>query len=297
MTRRAWTHTTFALVLFVSTATAAPSSSVTDRWERSYEVSGSPELDVVTDDARVEIMPWDRPTIALEVSTTGWRIEPGGIRVTAEQDGGAVRLEVREPRVHWSVGWNRRSVRVVARVPRSTRLDVHTGDGAVDIGALLAPVRVVTGDGSIRLAGARGRIELQTGDGRVEARDLDGDLTAHSGDGALTLEGRFRSLRVGTGDGPVHVRAEEGSTVASAWSVESGDGVLALRVPSNLRADLDLQTADGRIDVDVPIEVSGRLSRSHVRGTMNGGGGLLRARSGDGSIRITALESAVTSGS
>ena len=44
------------------------------------------------------------------------------------------------------------------------------------------------------------------------------------------------------------------------------------------------------IDVDLPLLVSGQISRSTVHGRLNGGGLPIHLRSGDGSIRIEAAD-------
>jgi len=58
---------------------------------------------------------------------------------------------------------------------------------------------------------------------------------------------------------------------------------LAIR---DYRADVDLHTSDGHIDLDIPVTTDGKLRENEVRGKINGGGSLMTIRTGDGSIHL-----------
>jgi hypothetical protein len=258
-----------ALAAAAGRALAAPADVV--RYEKTFPTTGRPALILQADDASVHVTTWARPAVGIRVSTRGWSVGAPTIRVNASQSGDRVLCEVREPHRAVSFTIAARTTRVDVSLPRDVELDVSTGDGAIEA------------------EGLRGELRLTTGDGHIRASDLDGSLVASSGDGSLDLDGRFDRLEVGTSDGRITVTAREGSRLASAWDLHSGDGSLTLRVPSTLRADLDLHTGDGSLKVDLPVEVSGRMQRHTVFGRMNGGGPLLRMRSGDGSIRLERL--------
>ncbi|MGD0782723.1 MAG: DUF4097 family beta strand repeat-containing protein, partial [Candidatus Aminicenantales bacterium] len=179
-----------------------------------------------------------------------------------------------------------RILRIEVRMPRRADLQVETGDGSVKAEALEGTVDIHTGDGSIAVDRLEGDIRLYTGDGSIEARDLDGKVDAHSGDGHITVAGRFDALKVRTNDGHVDARIQPGSKMASAWTIETGDGGIGLRLPEGFQADLDASSGDGRITLDVPLTVTGKVSHSKVRGQLNGGGPALILHTGDGSIRI-----------
>ncbi len=282
-----------AAVLVLALATAwspalAGPAAVT-RWEKTYPTTGRPALVLRADDASVHVATWDRPAVGIRVTTRGWSIGSRGVSVDASQSGDRVLCEVREPRRIVHFGFGARTTRVDVSLPRDADLDVSTGDGAITIAPLSGEIRAHSGDGAIQADGLCGRLSLSTGDGHIRATGLDGALEAHSGDGGLRLEGRFDQLEVSTSDGRVEATALDGSRLASAWSLRSGDGNMSLRVPSTLRADLDLHAGDGGLWVGLPVETSGRFGRHTLRGRMNGGGPLLEMRCGDGSIRLEGL--------
>lgn len=278
-----------AVVLLVLATTAparAAADEPTDRWEKTYAVRGRAALSLRTDDGSVRVQRWDRRAVTVRVTTVGWRIRPSGVRIEERQEGDRANVQIRTPSWVMHFGLVRRSLQVDIWVPRAADLTLETGDGSVVVPDVDGAVRVVTGDGNITLDGARGDLRLRSGDGRIVGRDLDGALEAHTGDGALRVEGRFDALTLGSGDGGIVADVLPGSTLATTWSVNTGDGRVSMRVPSDLRANVDAHTGDGDIDIDLPLTVSGRVGRRDVRGTLNGGGPLFKIRSGDGSIRV-----------
>ena len=129
-----------------------------------------------------------------------------------------------------------------------------------------------TGDGSISIEAARGRVE------------------ASSGDGSIDVNGKFELLDVRSGDASVRASVDEGSMVKSDWSITTGDGSIALRLPSNIDAELDAESNDGRVHANGfnGLSTNRGDDRGSVRGRLGKGGRTLRVRSGDGSISIDA---------
>ncbi len=244
-----------------------PLPALAGQWSKTYAVSGRPELRVSTGDGQVRLDVWDQSRIEARIDTVGYEIGKD-VQVIESQTGNRVTIETKFPVLRWGLHIGRRSLTLTLKVPREATLDLRTGDGDVTV------------------TGAKGDIRLRTGDGAIDARQLDGRLVASSGDGRITVDGRFDVLDLHTGDGPVDAAVSPGSNVASPWSVRSGDGSVTMRLPADFRANLDAYTGDGRLTFDLPVTVSGLVNPSHLRGTLNGGGGALTVRTGDGAIRL-----------
>jgi hypothetical protein len=267
---------------------AQPSSA--EEWQKTYPITGRPELVLRTDDGQVSVDTWDRHEIGVRITTRGLRIGGRGLRITDDATDHRVEIEAREPSHLFSfrVGFDRRWTRIEVMVPKTSDLDIVTGDGPVVIRPSHGSLRVRTGDGSIAVEGAKGTLSLHTGDGSIRASDLEGTLVAGSGDGSLQISGRFSALDLETGDGRITANAEPLES-RDAWRIVSGDGSVVLSLPEGFKADLDAQTGDGHISLDFPVEVSGTFRHTLIRGTLNGGGAPLRVKTGDGSIRIRRL--------
>ena len=254
----------------IATACTAFATGPAREWTKQWPVSGSPELRVEADDARLIVTGADIRQVEARVTTTGWEIGPGGVQISERQSGNRVELEVRIPKSSRWMSIGERSIRVELRVPAQ----------------LTATLR--TGDGSISLEGLRGSIRLNTGDGSIQAFGIEGSLIASTGDGSIRARGRFEVLTLGTGDGSVEAEVLSGSRMASPWDIHTGDGHVTLRLPQDFAADIDAHSNDGRVDADFPVLVPGGRGEG-LRGKINGGGPLLKIRTGDGRIRLARL--------
>jgi hypothetical protein len=265
-------------VLFSSAANA-------EEWTKSYTVSGRANVHVDTNDGSVRVTTGDTKQVELRVFYNGYTLDKN-LKIESKQDGDRVELSARET-MHWSWGVHvSRGLRLEVRMPKNADLSVDSGDGSVEAQTIMGNLDIHTGDGHIRVDGAKGQIKLRTGDGSIEGRDLDGTIEADSGDGHITLDGRFDTLNIRTGDGSINAHAQPGSKVLSAWNIHTGDGSVDLTLPGDLNANIDASTNDGRISLGIPVTVEGQFSNSKIHGKMNGGGEQLTIHTGDGSIRL-----------
>jgi Putative adhesin len=254
---------------FVCVWAALPARA--DEWSKTYTLTGKPDLRVDTSDANIHVSTWDQNTIEAKVTTTRYKIGGDGIRIDEHQAGDVVEINVRYPRMHGfgiTINGGMHRVDIEIHLPREGRLDLHTGDGKIE------------------LANFKGDMQLRSGDGSQEIDSVDGKLRATTGDGHIRASGRFDELELKTGDGRVDARASAGSALKAGWRLESGDGTVTLEVPDNLAADLDLHTGDGHIDLDMPVTTEGKIRENEIHGKLNGGGNLLVIHTGDGSIRL-----------
>ena len=276
-----------ALILALPPALAPPCGA--DEWEKRYPVAARPDLKLRTGDGRVRIDTWEEKSVKVTVTTRGWKVSPGQVRIEERVAGDQIELDIKIPSWTFVMNFAPRSVLIDVRLPRQGRLDVASGDGSVTVRSFSGQTRVSTGDGSVLAEELGGAIDLTTGDGNITARAIDGTLAVHTGDGRVRIDGRFDTMRLESGDGSMAVTAESGSRIGEGWSLRTGDGPLVLRLPHDFKADLDAHSGGGRISLDFPVRVSGSIRQNAVRGGLNGGGPPLELRTGDGSIRILKL--------
>lgn len=275
------------LTLVAASLLLASLSLSAEEWNKSFKVSGKPELRIDAKDGSVELNSWDQKEIQIHVETTGWRIAPNEVRITDRQVGDRVEMELFIPTHMWGFSMGRRSIRVDVKVPRELNLDVRTADGGIRSSNLRGDMQLSSGDGAIRGLALEGDIRIHTGDGSIELSDADGNLNADTADGNVTVSGRFDVLQVRTGDGSIRAVAERGSKISNGWSFNSGDGSVDIRLPEDFSAELDARTGDGTIDVGFPVLISGSVRRDRMHGKINDGGPPLQIRTGDGSIRLS----------
>jgi DUF4097 and DUF4098 domain-containing protein YvlB len=266
--------------------------SVVVRDSKQFSVGDEPDISVATFDGSLRIVSWDRDEVLIEIQKRGASLEDvERLEVRTTQEGNRIRIEALpagEGRVVTFHGGSP-SVSFVLSVPRQIRLRAETGDGSVQVDELEGDIVISSGDGSITAQTVRGRLRVNTGDGAIRVADADGSIEVDTADGSVHIDGRLDSVRVTTGDGSVRVEARDGSSVASDWDVTTGDGSIVLRLPGDVDADVDAESADGRVDADGTFTTVRRSEEGGwLRGRLGRGGRAIRLRSGDGAVQLIA---------
>jgi hypothetical protein len=280
----------FALLAGLSTSAEA------ETWNKSFPAGDHPRVHVITSDARVEVVARPGKTVDAHVELTGrvvglyfGKVSP---KVKLEQrPDGAIDIEARL--VGSSAGivvGSSQHLAVDVSVPPDCDLEIETSDGAIQVSGVRGKIDIGSSDGKVTLQEVRGEIRLHTSDGQVTAEGLDGQLTGTTSDGTMRVSGRFDNLELETSDGHLYVEVERGSRLADDWSLSTSDGGLDLTIPSEIKATLDARVRDGHLDLDhLPIRDFDDYSHHDVRLDLNGGGPVLRVRSGDGSVKIRGV--------
>jgi DUF4097 and DUF4098 domain-containing protein YvlB len=266
-----------------------------DRQEKRFAVVGQPQVELSTFDGAIEIRPWDKPEVLVVIEKRAAnKAGTDAIEVHAEQNGDRVTVDVTAPKTsHGFFGWhNSRSARLIVSVPAKTDVVAKSGDGSIDIERIGGRFDLRSGDGSIRGRELVGDVKAHTGDGSIKLESLDGGIEVDTGDGSINVGGKFTGVRARTGDGSMTIHAASGSTAAADWDITTGDGSVVVEVPTGFGAEVDAHTSDGSVRLeDVTLSnVSGRLERNNVKGTLGGGGRVMRLRTGDGSITLRVAD-------
>jgi putative adhesin len=298
----------FAGVLLVAAFAeqATAQIGVAGTFDRSYTVSGRPELDVRTNSGGVTIRTGgsDRIQIHGEIRV-GSRWFGGGtsdadIRDLEQhppitQSGNVVRID----RLGDEDRWRSVSISYEIVVPDGTQVRASSGSGGVRVTGV-SSVRATTGSGSIRLTGVKGDVDAHTGSGGIDAEDVTGAFRAETGSGSIDATLRNAGpVEVSTGSGSIRVvgvkgglnaRTGSGSITVDGsptadWYVQSSSGGVTVTVPSDARFDLHARTGSGRITSDHPVTVRTTERRS-LEGQVRGGGPRMELRTSSGSIRI-----------
>ena len=111
---------------------------------------------------------------------------------------------------------------------------------------------------------APGDVVISTGSGSSELNGVIGAVRASAGSGSITIDGR-----------------QEGE-----WRIRTGSGSVRVHLPEDAAFDLDAESSSGGIEIDHPLTVEGRITRTKLSGKVRGGGPLLFIDTGSGGIRI-----------
>ena len=266
------------------------------REEKRFQVTGVPDVRLATFDGAIVVRGWDRDEVYVEVEKRGRdRGEVQAIEVVSEQNGQQVSVEARQPgakKYAFGVVTTRsRHARLVASVPTGSNVTLRTGDGALSVERVRGRLELRSNDGNVSGLDLSGDVFAQTDEGAVKLEGVDGRCDVTTGDGSITIHGRLDKLSARTSDGSVVIKLLPGTRVDSEWSLSSGEGQMVLYVPDGLAAAIDAETRDGRARVNPALTFSSLpdLPRGVIRGTLGGGGEIVRLRTRDGAIALKRL--------
>ncbi len=284
-----------ALAVVVAMAPACVNISAAqyvEREEKRFPVSDRPDVSLSTFDGSIEVVPWARQEVAVTVEKRAFSKEAAArIDVHTEQHGNRVVVEVRLPHAEraFGIGWNMStSAKLIVSMPAAADLQARSGDGSISVERISGTFDLRSGDGSIHGRDLAGALKIHTGDGSIKLDQVTGSLDADTGDGSIAVSGKLTAVRAHTGDGTVTIHAAPGSVTQADWTVTTGDGSVVLEVPDGFSGELDAHTGDGRIALhDVTLSnVTGKIGKTTLRGSLGSGGRAVRLRTGDGSITL-----------
>jgi len=281
--------TTAAATLTLAAATAFAADS---NFDRTLNVSGSPNVSVSTGSGYIHLNPGsgNQVHIAAHVrSSHGWmsggsgdvdsRIQQIVSNPPIVQNGNDITIGER----HGNNDLYRNiTIDYDITLPKASAISAATGSGDVQIQDVGATVKAQSGSGSVHVNGVQGPTTLGTGSGDIELQQTGpGDVKAETGSGSIRLQGVSGALKASTGSGDIEAQGQP----TTDWKVSTGSGTVRLIV-GNARFNLDADTGSGSINVSQPITMQGSLNRHHVSGVVNGGGPTIRVGTGSGDIQI-----------
>jgi Putative adhesin len=253
---------TLALTLM---ATAASAADLKETIDRTFDVRPGANVRLSNVNGSITIEAWDQPRVhVLAVKkASGDRDDlqrfMKEMRVEFQQRDGGLVINTIHPEsknglgfFDWLVGDHvNGSVTYEIRVPRTMNVDVSNTNGGIN------------------LDGVTGNHELDTTNGRIEVERCAGSLDASTTNGSINAE---------------LVRVTKGQPLR----FDTTNGRISIALPRDVAVDVDAGTTNGSIRTDLPIATTDK-DRNSLRGTINGGGTRLRARTTNGGIEIKTL--------
>jgi hypothetical protein len=274
----------------------AASGARAEDFVRTVPVEPGGTLQIELSIGSIEVETHHLPEVVIDARTSGWAA--GAMRFELNHDGHEVHLT--GSRSSWLRGLGSGRVDVRARIPKLFSVDLRTSGGHVEVEEVTGQVEASTSGGKIELNQIAGEIEVKTSGGDIKAREIRGDLTAQTGggsihvsevDGNVDIETSGGNLRIRDVDGSVEAETSGGSisvrfSGAPAGDLETSGGNIQVEFPEHEGVDLDAQTSGGRVKINKAFSVSGRVERSHVEASLNGGGAELNLQTSGGNIRV-----------
>ena len=183
-------------------------------------------------------------------------LDPSGNKLTAK-------IEKPKRRSNQSI-----SVSLNVTVPNRTDLQLMTHNGAVEITNITGQTSGTTHNGRVSAMQVSGATNLQTHNGSVRCEEISGDA------------------QLKTHNGGVKAYYREAAPPVCNVSIISHNGSIEFAAPPDFSAQVEASTHNGSVRTDLPIAVTGKISKDKIIGTIGAGQGKLYLETHNGSIRI-----------
>jgi Putative adhesin len=132
-------------------------------------------------------------------------------------------------------------------------------------------------------------LSLKTTNGGIAIRDVDGEVEFRTVNGGVKLANMAGDVKGRTSNGGVDVDLDGPSWRGAGLNVETSNGGVHLRIPSQYSAQLETGTVNGGFNIDFPLTVQGRIDRE-INATLGSGGAPIRVRTNNGGVKVSKKE-------
>jgi hypothetical protein len=133
-------------------------------------------------------------------------------------------------------------------------------------------------------------LDCATDVGDVEISNITGKIEAGSDVGKIICTNVSNQLQLQTDVGDIRVRCLDSTVKPCKINISTDVGSITFDGPANLSAVINASTGVGSINTNVPISITGKIGRdiesSSIAGTVGDGRGVLKLKTGVGSITI-----------
>jgi Putative adhesin len=143
-------------------------------------------------------------------------------------------------------------------------------------------IDIRTDHGDLVLNDVKGKIHAVTDHGNIDGHMIEGTLYASTDHGDLNFGNLTCSVETSTDHGNITLSFEK---ISGDITANNSNGDISVKLPKGNGIDLDLRARD--VDVVTLENFSGTRKKDEIKGTMNGGGAKVNAKTDKGQISLT----------
>ena len=306
--KNAFTRSVIHLAVFVVVSSLAGFASVVGTFDRSFQVNGPVDLEVLTRSGDITVRAGSTGSVTIHgkihsgSGLFGFDVNKDAVQELQNnppirQNGNSIRIDY--------INLRNVSVDYEITVPAETTVRAHSGSGDQTVEGVRGTVDLESGSGDLRLARLTGDMNFHTGSGNVRGHEVAGPVRAKAGSGDIEFtETGSGDIDIRTGSGNITVNGINGGFHAEAgsgdirgegaaknmWSIRTGSGNVNLRLPAESSFDVDISSSSGSVTTAHPVTttIQGRVqeTRKSIVGKVRGGGPTVSVHTGSGDIHV-----------
>lgn len=274
-------------------------------FDRTYAASPGGRLKVSTDVGDVTVTADGGSSVRVLVKMKGREKDLEKFDVEARETGGGVEVIGKLRTSGWAFwkSWDSEVTFTIA-VPKEYNVRVSTAGGDIGVSGVKGEVDGETSGGDVRIASVEGRISAETSGGDIAVEGIGGDVKAQTSGGDIRVSGARGRLELSTSGGDIQARDVDGRiaaetsggniTIAATGdnqgiAAETSGGDIEISIKRSAGANIEAVTWGGDVSCDLPVTMQGKMSEGQIKGTINGGGNPIRAKTSGGDVRIKGI--------
>ncbi len=201
--------------------------------------------------------------------------------VRAKTSGGSLRLgNITGP------VWGRTSGGSIKLTSCRSPVDLKTSGGSIEVGDVAGDVQARTSGGSLRFGEIQGSIWGKTSGGSIKVANCNGGVDVQTSGGGINLESVDGDVNAKTSGGSI--RTTMTTQPQKVCRLHTSGGSITITLIPDIAIDVDAQTSGGRVSKDFVVHsvIQGKVPRNKLKGSINGGGPLLKLRTSGGNIHL-----------
>lgn len=128
-------------------------------------------------------------------------------------------------------------------------------------------------------------LSLRTTNGGISLADVDGQIDFRTVNGGVSLARMAGNVRGRTSNGGIDVDLDGATWNGDGLEVETQNGGVKMAIPASYSARLETGTVNGRMNIDFPVTVQGRIGRT-IETQLGSGGPPIKVRTSNGGVSI-----------
>lgn len=282
---------------------------VLEKIEKAFSVKAGGSLTIVSEFGAIDIQTAEQDKVEVVVTKES---KPTLVKasqevledfeVTFEHKGSNVSIEGKfkqgrkhwQSRKHWQEQLNRLKIHFLVTVPRQYNIDLDTSSGSISVDDLDGYVRTETSAGGLRFGKIKGTVWGRTSAGNIKLTSCDSAVDVKTSAGNIELKSVGGNVNAKTSSGSI--RTSLAGQPENECNFRTSAGNITVILMPDIAINLDAETTAGLVSTDFTVTstIQGKVRKNwlkdSIKGSISGGGPLLRLRTSAGNIRLQQAE-------